>query len=74
MRDRVNEALPLIESLTEEHLSEPQRAVYIAYIYLEANMLDTAESYAAKVDSSSLFREEQALLNSTLKAIQEAKN
>lgn len=68
MRDRVNEALP------EEQLSDSQRAVYIAYIYLEANKLDTAEAYTAKVDASSLFREEQALLNSTRAAIQEAKN
>jgi len=41
---------------------------------LEANKLDTAEAYTAKVDASSLFREEQALLNSTGAAIQEAKN
>ena len=71
VRDRVNEALPLIEALAQEETNDSQRAVYLAYIYLKAGKQDTAKAYAAKVDSSSLFREEQALLNSTREAIEE---
>ena len=73
-RDRANESLALLETLSEDQRNDPQRAVYLAQIHLSAGNFQKAENYAAKADSSKLFKEEKELLSSIKETLAEDNN
>ena len=71
IQGRSQEALNLLEFLTEEERNDPQRAVYIAKIYHEAGDNDMANQLLNRVDESTLFAEEKFLQRSIRRSIQE---
>jgi tetratricopeptide (TPR) repeat protein len=72
LQGRSQEALNLIEFLTDEERNDPQRAVYIAKIYHETGDQKMANQLLSQVDESTLFAEEKVLLRSIRRSIQEA--
>ena len=73
LRDRADEALIHLGSLNSDQMDDPQRAVYMARIFLAAGNIPKAENYLAKVDSDKLLGEEKQLLRSIEEIISESK-
>lgn len=73
-QERKQEALNVIEFLSEEEKYDPQRAVYIAKIYFDAGDPETARKLLERVDESILFEEERFLMRSLRRSLDELEN
>ncbi|MCB1119957.1 MAG: hypothetical protein KJT03_00290 [Verrucomicrobiae bacterium] len=73
-QDRAQEALNVLEFLSEEERNDPQRAVYIAKIYFDAGQPRMAQKLLEIVNENTLFEEEKFLLRSLQRALEESSN
>ena len=62
IRNRTEDALTIVENLSEEQKNDPQRAVYLAKIFYSAGKKAEAKELLRRVDESALFSEEKFLL------------
>jgi hypothetical protein len=56
------EALPIVRSLPPDQLHDPNAAVYVALVLVEATELEAAKDYVAAAEKGRLYPEERKVL------------
>jgi len=70
LQDRAPEALELIQQLSQEERTDPQRCIYLAYAYYKADKIQDAEALLNQSSPEPIFKEEHDILDETRRAIE----